>query len=141
MGQKWDAPSRRGASGIGRKFRRKLGRLQPMIRRRQIARQRKEPRARSALAGAAIPVRDAAWAVEERVVWGSADALRAIADVVKWPFERAVWAIERGLLWPLEERTGRWSEPLRATGAIALALLAVGAGVFGLIWASGSGGG
>jgi hypothetical protein len=78
--------------------------------------------------------------VEERVVWGG-DALRAIAEVVKWPFERTVWAIERGLVWPLEERTGDWSGPLRAAGVAAVALLAVGAGVFGLVWASGSGGG
>jgi hypothetical protein len=83
---------------------------------------------------------DAAFAVEERVVWGGIDALRALAEVVKWPFERAVWAIERGLVWPLEERTGDWSGPLRAAGVAAVALLAVGAGVFGLIWASGSGG-
>ncbi len=75
------------------------------------------------------------------MVWGGADALRTVADVVKWPFERAVWAIERGLVWPLEERTGKWSEPLRAAGAATLVALAVGAGVFGLIWASGSGGG
>jgi hypothetical protein len=85
-------------------------------------------------------ISDAALAVEERLVWGGADALRAIADVVKWPFERALWAIERGLVWPLEERTGRWSEPLRVAGAVAVTLLAVSAGVFGLIWASGSGG-
>ena len=75
------------------------------------------------------------------MVWGGVDALRAIAEVVKWPFERAVWAIERGLVWPLEERTGDWSGPLRAAGVAAVALLAVGAGVLGLIWASGSGGG
>ena len=74
------------------------------------------------------------------MVWGG-DALRAIAEVVKWPFERAAWAVERGLVWPLEERTGGWSGPLRAAGLAAVALLAVGAGVFGLIWASGSGGG
>jgi len=86
-------------------------------------------------------ISNAALAVEERVVWRGSDGLRAMAEVVKWPFERAVWAIERGLVWPLEERTSRWSEPLRAAGAVALALLAVGAGVFGLIWASGSGGG
>jgi hypothetical protein len=86
-------------------------------------------------------ISNAALAVEERVVWRGSDGLRAVAEVVKWPFERAVWAIERGLVWPLEERTGKWSEPLRTAGAVALALLAVGAGVFGLIWASGSGGG
>jgi hypothetical protein len=83
----------------------------------------------------------AAFAVEERVVWGGADVLRGIVEVVKWPFERAIWAIERGFVWPLEERTGDWNAPLRAVGVAALALLAVGAGVLGLLWASGSGGG
>jgi hypothetical protein len=92
-----------------------------------------------------IPLRsslaNAAFAVEERVVWGGADVLRGVLDVVKWPFERAVWAIERGLVWPLEERTGDWSGPLRGAGIAAVALLAAGAGVLGLVWASGSGGG
>jgi hypothetical protein len=83
----------------------------------------------------------AAFAVEERVVWGGADVLRGIVEVVKWPFERVIWAVERGLVWPLEERTGDWEPPLRALGLAALALLAAGAGVLGLLWASGSGGG
>ena len=75
------------------------------------------------------------------MVWGAADILRGIVEVVKWPFERAIWAIERGLVWPLEERTEDWDLPLRALGVAALALLAAGAGVLGLLWASGSGGG
>jgi hypothetical protein len=83
---------------------------------------------------------DAAFAVEERVVWGGADVLRAIVEVIRWPFERAVWAIERGFVWPLEERTGDWNPQLRAFGVAVLALLAAGAGVVGLLWASGSGG-
>jgi hypothetical protein len=78
--------------------------------------------------------------VEDRA-WGGINALRAVAEVVKWPFERAVWAIERGLVWPLEERTGKLNGPLRAAGVAAVALIAVGAGVLGLVWASGSGGG
>lgn len=84
---------------------------------------------------------DAAFAVEERVVWGGADILRSVIDAIKWPFERAAWAIERGLIWPLEERTGKLNGSLRAGGLAALALIAVGAGVLGLVWASGSGGG
>jgi hypothetical protein len=86
-------------------------------------------------------IANAAFAVEERVVWGGADVLRRIAEAVKWPFERIVWAIERGFVWPLEERTGDWSAPLRVFGALALALLAAGAGVLGLVWASDSGDG
>jgi hypothetical protein len=83
----------------------------------------------------------AAFAVEERVVWGGADVLRSIVEVVKWPFERVIWAVERGFVWPLEERTGDWNAPLRAFGVAALVLLAAGAGVLGLVWASGSGSG
>lgn len=75
------------------------------------------------------------------MVWGGADVLRGIVDVVKWPFERVIWAVERGLVWPLEERTGDWDPQLRALGVAALALLAAGAGVLGLLWASGSGNG
>jgi hypothetical protein len=86
-------------------------------------------------------IANAAFAVEERVVWGGADVVRRIAEAIKWPFERIVWAIERGLVWPLEERTGDWSGPVRVLGVVALALLAAGAGVLGLVWASGSGGG
>jgi hypothetical protein len=84
---------------------------------------------------------NAAFAVEERLVWGGADVLRRVADAAKWPFERIIWAVERGLVWPLEERTGDLSAPVRVFGIVALALLAVGAGVLGLVWASGSGGG
>jgi hypothetical protein len=84
---------------------------------------------------------DAAFAVEERVVWGGADVLRGIVEVVKWPFERVIWAVERGFVWPLEERTGDWDPQLRVLGVALLALLAAGAGVLGLVWASGSGSG
>jgi hypothetical protein len=86
-------------------------------------------------------IANAAFAVEERVVWGGADVLRRIVDAIKWPFERAIWAIERGFVWPLEERTGGWGAPVRTFGVVVLALLAVGAGVLGLLWASGSGSG
>lgn len=93
----------------------------------------------------AAPIRSslahAAFAVEERVVWGGADVLRGIADVIKWPFERAIWAVERGFVWPLEERSGDWSASVRVLGIAVLALLAAGAGVLGLVWASGNGSG
>ncbi len=86
-------------------------------------------------------IANAAFAVEERVVWGGADVVRRLAEAIKWPFERIIWAIERGFVWPLEERTGNWSAPVRMLGVVALVLLAAGAGVLGLVWASGSGGG
>jgi len=73
------------------------------------------------------------------VVWGGAEVLRRLAEVVKWPFERIAWAIERGLVWPLEERTDGWSASGRNIGIAALVLLAAGAGVAGLVLASGSG--
>lgn len=81
-------------------------------------------------------VADAAFAVEERLVWGGADLLRSLFDALKWPFERAVWTLERGVVWPLEERTDGWSAPVRATGLGALALLAAGAVALGLALAS-----
>jgi len=84
-------------------------------------------------------VADAAFAVEQRLVWKGADLLRRIADAVKWPFERAVWTIERGVVWPLEERTDGWDESLRAASAGGLALLAAGAVALGVVLASGGG--
>jgi hypothetical protein len=93
---------------------------------------------------AAAPARsslaDAAFAVEERLLWGGADLLRSAVDAIRWPFERFFWAVERGLVWRLEERADGWSGSVRAGGALALALLAAGAGVLGLVWASGNGG-
>lgn len=92
----------------------------------------------------AAPIRsslaDAAFAVEERLVWPGADLLRGALDAIRWPFERLVWAVERGLVWRLEERTDGWSGSVRTGGALALAFLAAGTGVLGLIWASGNGG-
>lgn len=93
----------------------------------------------------AAPIRsslaNAAFAVEERVLWGGAGVLRRAFDALKWPFERVAWAVERGLLWPLQERSGNWSAAVRIFSVAALALLAVGAGALGLELASdGSGG-
>lgn len=84
-------------------------------------------------------VADAAFAVEQRLVWKGADLLRGIADAVRWPFERAVWTIERGVVWPLEERTEDWDGSLRAVSAGGLALLAAGAVALGVLVASGGG--
>ena len=51
----------------------------------------------------------AAWAVEDRVVWGAADVFRGAVEVVKWPFERIAWAVEHWLVWPIQEETALWS--------------------------------
>jgi len=69
--------------------------------------------------------------------WDGGYLLEGLLDAVKWPFERLVWAVERGLVWPLEDRADRWGVPARTLGAVALSLLAVAVGVFGLLWASG----
>lgn len=84
---------------------------------------------------------NAAFAVEERVVWGGAGAMHSAFEVARWPFERLVWLFERAVVWPLEERTDRWGPSLRLLAVTGLALLAAAAGVLGLVWASGSGGG
>lgn len=80
------------------------------------------------------------WALEDRVVLGGGDALRAIAELVKRPLERVAWIVEDRVIWPLEERTGELSPPLRAASAAALVALAVAAGVLGLLWAANGGG-
>lgn len=71
--------------------------------------------------------------------WDGVEMLRGVPDAVKWPFERLAWAVERGLIWPLGERTANWSRPLRTSGVAALALVAIGAGVLGLRFASDDG--
>lgn len=95
----------------------------------------------NAINGSVAPLRsslaDAAWAVEERLVWGGADALRRIGAVVKWPFEQLAWAIERLLIWPLQERTDYWSTPLRAAAAAGVVVLAAGAVAAGALLATG----
>jgi hypothetical protein len=86
-------------------------------------------------------VRDAAWAIEDRVVLGGGDLLRGLVGIFRWPFERIAWAAEQWVIWPLEERTGGWSRAMRAAGVALVATAAVGAGVAGLLWASSGDGG
>jgi hypothetical protein len=82
--------------------------------------------------GGATPLRSslahAAWAVEDRVVWGAADVFRGLVDIVKRPFQRIAWAVEHWLVWPIQEETALWSRPLRAAVLAGIVLLA-GAGV------------
>jgi hypothetical protein len=100
------------------------------------------PRLRSTVATATGPVRDAAWAVEERLVWRGADLLKAVLDVLRGPFERLAWVLEQRVVWPLQERAGELSPPLRSAAAAALAATAIALGVAGLLLAtSGDGGG
>jgi hypothetical protein len=92
------------------------------------------------LGGLRSSLADAAFAVEERVLWRGKDGMKGLLDAARWPFERAAWALERAVIWPLEERTGASGDLLRASGVAVLALLAVGVGVLGLLWASSGGG-
>jgi hypothetical protein len=85
----------------------------------------------------------AAWAVEDRVVWGAADVFRGAVEVVRWPFERIAWAVEHWLVWPIQEETALWSRPVRAgalAGAVLLAAAGVAAGILVSNPSSGSGG-
>lgn len=100
-----------------------------MIRRRQIDPGREAPRMRSIAAGLTARLRAVVWALQERVVWSTADLLRGFFDVIRWPFERVAWVVERAVIWPLRER----STPVRAVALGSAALLATGALAFGAI--------
>jgi hypothetical protein len=92
------------------------------------------------LGGLRSSLADAAFAVEERVLWRGKDGVNGLLEAARWPFERVAWALERAVIWPLEERTGDWSGGLRTLGIVAAALVASAAGVLGLVWASGGSG-
>lgn len=93
------------------------------------------------LGGLRSSLADAAFAVEERVLWRGKDGMNGLLDAARWPFERLAWAFERAVIWPLEERTGDWSGGLRTLGVLAAALAAVALGVLGLVWTAGGGSG
>jgi hypothetical protein len=64
--------------------------------------------------------------------------LLGIADLARWPFERLAWLFERRLLWPLRERIAGWGPSGRAAGAGALAVVAIGALLVGVLSVSGN---
>ena len=82
----------------------------------------------------------AAWAVEDRVVWGAADVFRGAVEAVKWPFERIAWAVEHWLVWPIQEETALWSRPVRAGALAGVALLAAAGIAAGIAVSNPSGG-
>jgi hypothetical protein len=82
----------------------------------------------------------AAWAVEDRVVWGAADVFRGAVEVVRWPFERIAWAVEHWLVWPIQEETALWSRPVRAGVLAGVALLAAAGVAAGIAVSNPSGG-
>jgi hypothetical protein len=69
---------------------------------------------------------DAAWAVEDRVVWGTADVVREAAGAVGRPFE---------------DLTAGWSDWLRRLGLALVGVLAIGAAAAGAALSNSSGGG
>lgn len=92
-------------------------------------------RLRSAPAAVGRRLRNAFWAVEDRVLWDGRNALRRLLDVARWPFERLAWAIETRLVWPLRERLAGWNGPPRGAGVGVLSAIAVGAIALGAILA------
>jgi hypothetical protein len=88
-------------------------------------------RKRTPLGRAAWPAQRAAWAVEERVVWTGADAMRGVIDDALWPFERLAWQVRRRAIWPIEDRLRGWSRPAQSALAVALIGAAGAAGIAG----------
>jgi len=80
---------------------------------------------------AAWPVRRVAWAFEERVVWGGADAARSAAADVSWPLQRFAWAVQRRLIWPFQDAFGARGRFARAALSLCLLGAAAAAGVAG----------
>jgi hypothetical protein len=78
-------------------------------------------------------------AVEDRVVWGTADALRGVVDAVKRPFQRIAWGVENTLVWPIREEAAVWSRPTRAAALAALVALAGAAVAAGIVISNPSG--
>jgi hypothetical protein len=96
------------------------------------------------VSGGRAPLRSslasAAWAVEDRVVWGVADVFRGLVEVVKWPFERIAWAVEHWLIWPIQEETALWSRPVRAAVLAGVLVLAAAGAAAGVLVSNPSGG-
>jgi hypothetical protein len=99
------------------------------------------PGLRSRLDAATEPVRAAAWALEQRLLWRGADRLRGAVEIVRWPFERLAWLLERRLIWPLQERAAERGVSGRAVGSGAIATVAVALAALGAVSLSGGDGG
>lgn len=78
----------------------------------------------------------AAWAAWDRVAVRCGPTAKAVTEVVGPPLERAAFAVQRRLVWPIEDRAGTAGAPTRALAFGAVLLLAVAAGVGGLLWAA-----
>ena len=102
----------------------------------------RQRRLRGSLEDAAWPVREAAWKVEERVLWPARDAVaervgrpaRSLSERAKYPFERAYWAFEERILWRASDAfAARVGRPGRLALAGGLAAAALGAGAVGVL--------
>lgn len=81
---------------------------------------RRPSRGTRAVRSAAWPARRAAWAIEERLVWGGADAARAAAGEIGWPIERLGWALRRNVVWRVQDWFRAWGPIARAIFVLAL---------------------
>jgi hypothetical protein len=103
-----------------------------MLRRRQINADSGADALRSKLDAATEPVRAAAWAARERVLWEGADRLRPLIEIARLPFERLAWVVQRRLIWPVQDRTEGIGHLLAATALSAVGLAAMAMGVVSL---------
>src|SRR3954451_1174077 len=78
---------------------------------------------------------------EERVLWRLGDGFRGLARAGRHSFEWLRWAVRRYLVWPLADGFAMLSGPGRvlAVAGAAIAVVAVGAGVYIAAGSSGSG--
>jgi len=81
--------------------------------------------ARRAVRSAAWPARRAAWAIEEKLVWGGAEAARAAVNDFSWPLERLIWLLRKHLVWRVQDWFRAWG--LVARSMFVLSLLWIGA--------------
>lgn len=81
----------------------------------------------------------AAMGVEEQVLWRLADALRALAELIRRGCEGVAWALRRRILWPLQDRVPALDRPGAGPALGLVAVLVLGAGALAL--ALGSSGG
>jgi hypothetical protein len=79
---------------------------------------------------------DSVWIAQDRVRSESGPALREGAERAKWPLEQTAYKLRKRVLWPLEDRAEAMGRPARALATGAVVLLAVAAGVGGLVWAA-----
>lgn len=95
--------------------------------------QLRPPRLRRAVHRATWPLRRAAWALEEKIFWNSADRARPAIDSARWPLERLAWAIQRRAIWPAQDRFRAFKRPTQAVVATALVGAATMAGAVGAL--------